>query len=74
MEGNWTGREEEFNETQKEIRETPCLASFARDRDIIVTTEASRTELGKNLRQKQNNKTIHLIAFARPYLNDAEKK
>ena len=34
--------------------EIPCLAHFARDRDKIITINASRTVLGKTLDQKTN--------------------
>ena len=35
------------------VTKTQCLAHFARDRDSIVTTDASRTGPGKTLWQKQ---------------------
>ena len=54
--------------------EIPCLAYFARYRDFVVKTDASRTGLGINLWQKQNDNTRRPIAFASRYLTDAEKK
>ena len=67
----WTEREEEdFSGLRKMLTEILCLAHFARGRDIIVTTDASRTGLAITLWQKQNNKTIRPIAFARRYSND----
>ena len=73
-ERNWTEREEvHFNDIQKMISDTPCLAHFARDRENIVTADKSRTGLGIALWQKQNDNTIQPIAFASRYLNDAQK-
>ena len=66
--------EEASSEINKMITETPCLAHFAGDRDNVVTTDASRTGLGKILWQKPNKNTIRPIAFTGRYLNDAEKK
>ena len=54
------------------VSEITCLAHFARDRDIIVTTDASRSRLAMTLWQKQSN-TIRPIALATRYLNDVEK-
>ena len=60
-ERNWTEREEEdFNEIKKKITEIPCLANFARDRDNIITTDASGNGLGITLWQKQiDHKSEH---------------
>ena len=38
---NRTGGEEDSNEIEKKITETPCWAHFARYRDNIVSTDAS---------------------------------
>ena len=71
---NWTEREDEdFNDILKKITEVPCLAHFARDRNIIVSTDASRTGLGIFLWQKQNDDTIRLIALSSQNVVDAEK-
>ena len=52
MAWKWTTREEkDFDESKKLITGKPCLAQFARDGDIIVTTDASTTGLGITLRQ-----------------------
>ena len=72
---NWTEREEEdFNEIMKNITEIPCLAHFARDRDNLVSTDASRTGLGITLWQKQNVDSTRPISIASRYLNDVEIK
>ena len=55
-EWNWTGREQEdFSGIKKLITEKLRLAHFARDRDDILTTEASRTGLGITLWEKKQS-------------------
>ena len=46
------------------------MAHFARDQDNIVSTDASRSEVGITLWQKQNDDTIRPKAFASRYLNE----
>ena len=71
---HWTKREEDnVTEIRKMITEIPSLAHFVRDRDNIVTTNASRTGLGITSWQGQKNDTVRHTAFASRYLNDAEK-
>ena len=53
--------------------EIPCVAHFARERDNIVTTDASGNGLGIILSQKQNDKAIRSIAFTNRYLKDDVK-
>ena len=53
--------------------EEPCLVHYAKDRDNIVTTDASKTGLGITLWQKQSDGEIKPIAFGSRYLNDSEK-
>ena len=73
-EWNWTEREEaDINEIKIKITKLPCLANFPRNRDNILSTEASRTGLGRTLWKNQNDDTFRRIAFAGRYLNDAEK-
>ena len=55
------------------LTEEPCLAHYAKDRENIVTTDASKTGLGITLWQKQSDGEIKLIAFGSRYLNDSEK-
>ena len=55
------------------LTEEPCLAHYAKDREIIVTTDASKTGLGITLLQKQSDGEIKPIAFGSRYLNDSEK-
>ena len=35
--------EEDFNQKEEILKKLPCLEKFARDRDNIVTNDASRT-------------------------------
>ena len=44
----------------------PCLAHYNRNKENIVTTDASKTGLGIALRQKQGNNELKPIAFASP--------
>ena len=55
------------------VTEIPCLTNFARYRDNIVTTGASRTRIGKAPRQKQTDNTIQPIASTNRHLSNAEK-
>ena len=71
---NW-GKEqdEDFNNIKKLLTEEPCLAHYAKDRDNIVTTDASKTGLGITLWQKQSDREIKPIAFGSRYLNESEQ-
>ena len=55
------------------LTEKPCLAQYARDKDIMVTTDASNTGLGITFWQKQDDGKMKPIAFGTRYLNDTEK-
>ena len=55
------------------LTEEPCLAHYAKYRENIVTTNASKTGLGITLWQKQLDGEITPIAFGSRYLNDSEK-
>ena len=71
---NWGKQEDEdFKSIKKMLIEEPCLAHYTKDRDNIVTTDASKTGLGITLWQKQSNGEIKPIAFGSRYLNDSEK-
>ena len=50
------------------LTEEPCLAHYAKDRDNIVTTDASKTGHGITLWQKQSDGE-----FENRYVNDSEK-
>ena len=52
----------------------PCLAHYAKDKDNIVTTDASTTGLGITIWQKQDDGNTKPIAYGSRYLNDTEKK
>ena len=71
---NWGKQQkEDFKNIKEMITEEPCLAHYAKDRENIVTTDASKTELGITLWQKQSDGEITPIAFGSRYLNDSEK-
>ena len=52
--------------------EGPCLAHYAKDKNNIVTTDASTTGLGITLWQKQVNGNTKPIAYGSRYLNETE--
>ena len=58
---------------KKMLTEEPALAHYAKDKDIIVTTDASKTGLGITLWQKQADGELKPIAFGSRFLNDSEK-
>ena len=62
----------DFNRIKQMLPEGPCLAHYAKDKDNMVTTDASKTGLGITLWQKQDDGNIKPIAYGR-YLNDTEK-
>ena len=63
----------DFGKIKQMLTEGPCLAHYAKDKDNIVTTDASTSGLGITLWQKQDDGNTKPIAFGR-YLNDTEKK
>ena len=63
----------DFNSIKQKLTEKPCLAHYAKDRENIVTTDASKTVLGITLWQKQSDGEIKPIAFGSRYLKDSEK-
>ena len=56
------------------LTEGPCLAHNAKDKENIVTTDASRTGFGITLWQEQDDGITKPIAFECRYLNETEKK
>ena len=56
------------------LTEGPCLAHFAKDKENIVTTDASTTGLGITLWQKQDDGNTNPLEFGIRYLNDTGKK
>ena len=55
----WNGgkqQDEDFNSIKEMLTEEPCLTHYAKDRENIVTTDASETGLGITLWQKQSEK------------------
>ena len=55
------------------LTEKPCLAHYAKDKDNMVTTDASKTGLGITLWQKQDDGELKPIAFGSRYLNNTKK-
>ena len=64
----------DFKTIKKMLTEEPALEHYAKDRDNIVTTDASKTGLGITLWQKQADGELLPIAFGSRFLNDSEKK
>ena len=56
------------------LTEGPCLAHYAKEKDNIVTTNASTTGLGITLWQKQDDGNTKPIAYGSRYLIETEKK
>ena len=72
---NWEEEQQkDFEKIKQMLTEGPCLAHYAKDKENIVTTDASTTGLGITLWQKQHDGNTKLIAFGSRYLNDTEKK
>ena len=67
-------QETDFNRIKQMLTKGPCLAHYAKDKDNMVTTNASKTGLGITLWQKQDDGNIKPIAYGSRYLNDTEKK
>ena len=63
----------DFNRIKQMLTEGPCLAHYAKDKDSMMTTDASKTGLGITLWQKQDDGNIKPIAYGSRYLNDTEK-
>ena len=68
-----TEQQNDFETIKKILTKEPALAHYAKDRDNIVTTGASKTGLGITLWQKQANGELKPIAFGSRFLNDSEK-
>ena len=66
-------QETDFNRIKQMLTEGPCLAHYAKDKDNLVTTDASKTGLGIALWHKQDDGNIKPIAYGSRYLNDTEK-
>ena len=72
---NWgTEQDEDFGKIKQMLTESPCLAHYAKDKDNIVTTNASTTGLEITIPQKQDNGNTKPLAYGSRYLNDTEKK
>ena len=53
--------------------ENPCLGHYSKDKENLVTTDASKTGLGITLWQKQDNGDIKSIALGSTFLKVTEK-
>ena len=72
---NWgEEQQKDFEKIKQMLTEGPCLAHYAKDKENIVTTDASTTGLGITLWQKQHDGNTKPIAFGSRYLNNTEKK
>ena len=65
-----TEQEEDFGKIKQTLTEGPCLAHYAKDKEILVTTDTT----GITLWQKQDDGNTTPIAYGSRYLNDTEKK
>ena len=66
-------QENDFKQIKQMLTKKPCLAHYAKDKDNMVTTGASKTGLGITLWQKQDDGKLKPIAFGSRYLNNTEK-
>ena len=72
---NWEEEQQkDFEKIKQMLTEGPCLAHYAKDKENIVTTDASTTGLGITLWEKQHDGNTKLIAFGSRSLNDTEEK
>ena len=55
------------------LTEKPCLAHYTKDKDNMVTTDASKTGFGITLWQKQDDGELKQIAIGSRYLNNTKK-
>ena len=71
----WGPRQEtDFNRINQMLTEGPCLAHYAKEKDNIVTTDASTTGLGITIWKKQDDGNTKPIAYRSRYLDETEKK
>ena len=68
-----TKQQNDFETIRKMLTEEPALAHYAKDKDNIVTTDASNTGLATAIWQKQVDGELKPIAFGSRFLNDSEK-
>ena len=70
------GREKNkiLSKKKKMIAKLFCLAHFTGDHNNMITTESSRTELAKTLRQEHNDQKLRPTVVASRNLNEAEKR
>ena len=66
-------QQNDFGTLTKMLTEDSALAHYAKVRDNIVTTDASKTGLGITLWQKQADGELKPTAFGSRFLNDSEK-
>ena len=66
-------QQKDFGKIKQMLTEGPYLAHYAKDKENIVTKDASTTGLGITLWQKQGDCNTKPIAFGSRYLNDTKK-
>ena len=59
--GDWN-KKQTLTET-KQVLIDPCVAQYAKNKDNMVTSDASKTELGLTLWQKQNDGNLKPTAY-----------
>ena len=69
-----TGQENDFKMIKKVVTEEPGVAFYAKNKDYIVTTDASKTGLGVTSRQTQTDGELKTIAFGSRFLNNSDSK
>ena len=67
-------QETDLNRSKRMLTEGPCLAHYEKEKDNIVTTDASTTGLGITLWQKQDDGNTKPIAYGSRYLNETKNK
>ena len=68
-----TEQQNDFETIKKMLTEKPALAHYAKDRDNIVTTDASKTGLGMKLWQEQADRELKPMAFVADFLMTAKR-
>ena len=69
-----TKQEEDFGKITQTLTENPCPAHYEKDKENIVTTDASTTGLEITLWQKQEDGNTKSIAYGSRYFIETEKK
>ena len=65
--------QKDFGKVKEILTEGSCLAHYAKDKENIVTTDASTSGLGITLWQEQDDGSTKPIAFGSRHLNETGK-